>query len=191
MSAKNKLIYGVGINDADYQVYTSIDGKRVVCPFYSKWKSMLTRCFSEKYQSTHKTYIGCTVCDDWLSFSKFKGWMAQQDWSGNELDKDLIIEHNKVYSPETCLFISGTVNLFLTYNQKTGLLPGVTYRERKGKYQSRVCNPFTGKQESLGYFLTQEESHLAWKQRKCELALLLADEQVDLRVSTILRERFV
>jgi hypothetical protein len=49
---RNKLVYGVGVNDANYNVnkYEIIDGKQKLiwaCPFYIKWRDMLKRCYSE------------------------------------------------------------------------------------------------------------------------------------------------
>jgi len=72
---KNKLVCGVGINDADYEVQPIINGKRVMCPFYAKWVGMLERCYSEKFQNKWPTYIGCYVILDWIYFSNFKYWM--------------------------------------------------------------------------------------------------------------------
>lgn len=73
---------------------------------YSVWQSMLTRCYSEKYQVQKPTYRGCTVCKEWHNFSVFEQWFNDNYIEGYELDKDSIVENNKVYSPSTCLFIS-------------------------------------------------------------------------------------
>ena len=75
-----KPIYGVGINDANYTVQPTINGKIVICPFYTKWTGMLKRCYSPQYQEKHPTYVECTVTSEWLFFSVFKSWMANQDW---------------------------------------------------------------------------------------------------------------
>ena len=40
MRAKNKLVCGIGINDADYEA------AKQRCPFYIKWKSMLERVYT-------------------------------------------------------------------------------------------------------------------------------------------------
>ena len=82
LKRKSKLVSGVGINDADYEVqkYTVVSGKRKriwICPYYITWTHMLQRCYSEKSQLKHPTYKGCTVCDEWLIFSNFKTWMEQ------------------------------------------------------------------------------------------------------------------
>ena len=40
--------------------------------------------------------------------------MVEQDWEGLQLDKDLLVNGSKVYSRETCVFVSNQVNIFLT-----------------------------------------------------------------------------
>ena len=120
---KKCLVYGVGINDADYRVqenkcYTNNLGKRATevlwrCPYYDRWYGMIRRCYSERELSRFPTYKGCSVCEEWLTFSNFKSWMEQQDWEGKHLDKDLLIYKNKVYSSETCVFVDYKVNLFI------------------------------------------------------------------------------
>jgi len=96
----NPLVFGVATSDSSYVTQKTIDGVMVVCPFYRKWISMLTRCYSKNYQLRHPTYKGCSVSDEWLLFSAFKSWMKKQDWDGKQLDKDLLISGNKIYSPD-------------------------------------------------------------------------------------------
>ena len=100
----------VGINDATYIVKTTINGKRVTCPYYSKWSEMIRRCYSTEYQGRKPTYSDCCVHAGWWLFSSFKRWMEKQDWQGKHLDKDLIKAGNKMYSPLTCVFVSNKVN---------------------------------------------------------------------------------
>ena len=121
---KKKLVYDVGLNDADYKVqeFTTVvdengkEGRKLawMCPFYRKWTEMLKRCYSPIYQERHPTYIGCSTCRDWLVFSNFKMWMETQDWEGKELDKDILFPGNKVYGPATCVFVDKRVNTFST-----------------------------------------------------------------------------
>ena len=197
---RNKLVFGVGINDADYvtDVREIMNGKKVLvwrCPFYRTWVSMLERCYSEREHQRHPTYVGCKVCDEWLLFSNFKRWMEQQDWQGKQLDKDLLIEGNKVYSPETCIFVDVKINSFVTDNGATrgDYMIGVNLDKRRNKFQTRCCNPFTRKQEYLGLFTTELEAHLAWKTRKHELACQLADSEyvTDERLANALRTRYL
>ena len=121
-------VYGVGTNDAGYaiQVMESVRGangkpkQRIIwfCPFYRRWVHMLERCYSERYQEKKPTYIGCTVCEEWLRFSNFKSWMETQDWEGKHLDKDLLVEGNKIYSPDTCILVYLS-QMLLTHSLQT------------------------------------------------------------------------
>ena len=196
-----RKIYGVGINDADYFVrimeeLPSVSGKRVrevvwACNFYQTWRNMLARCYSDSYLRRSPTYKGCSVCEDWKYFSKFKKWMEQQDYEGKQLDKDLLVKGNKVYSPDTCLFIDKRVNTFLVENNASrGNFPiGVYWSEREKKFHASI-NLGGGKTKSLKYHDTPEEAHRAWLQAKLELAIQLASEQDDPRVAKALLERY-
>lgn len=161
--AQVRLILGVGINDADYVVTGKINNKQVICPFYKKWKSMITRCYSLKYQKDKPTYIDCTVCDEWLIFSNFKKWMETQDWQGKQLDKDLLIQGNKVYSPDACLFITSQINSLLVNCLKpANLLPqGVSWNEERKKYEAR-CS-FNGRKKHLGRYNTLKGADTAYR----------------------------
>lgn len=193
MSKKNKLIQGVGINDSDYAVHRRENGKIVwTCPYYRTWKNMMVRAYSDKYKHRHPTYQGVTVCEEWHSFMRFRAWMETQDWKGKQLDKDILVLGNKIYSPDTCVFVDMAVNNFLTDSAASrGEWPlGVSWFEPNKKFMSLCCNPFTKKSDYLGYFHCPDQAHLAWKKRKYELACQLADIQVDERVAEALRIRY-
>lgn len=190
-----RKVYGVGINDADYvtQRNVVVGGKQKMdwrCPYYNIWAHMLQRCYSEPYHKRYPTYVGCTVAEEWKTFSNFKAWMEVQDWKGKQLDKDLLAEGNKEYGPDTCVFITRVVNLFMTdRGADRGDLPlGVSLTA--GKYQARCRNPFTKKQEYLGLFSCPQEAHLAWRVKKAEHARRLAEEQTDERIKKALLERY-
>ncbi len=186
-----ELVYGVGVNDADYVVCPSINGNQTMCPFYRKWKAMLERCYSEKILIKHPTYAGCYVCDEWLTFSNFKSWMEKHDWQGKHLDKD-IMGNGSIYSPENCCFVSPELNNFLTdAGARRGMLMiGVTLHKRNGTYDSMIRNPFTKKLEHLGSHSSEISAHNAWLNRKHELACMLADLQNDSRIASALRNKF-
>lgn len=199
-----KLVQGVGVNDADYATQrrkalgeVTVDGKcsrNLVwyCPFYRTWANMLNRCYSENYQKNKPTYIGCTVCKEWLTFSNFKGWMEKQPWEGGQLDKDIIFTNNKVYCPEACVFISQVINTFVTESTAVrGKCPiGVTWNKASKKFLARCGNPITRENEYLGCYDSPDEAHKAWLVRKQELAKLLAESQSDPRVAKALIERY-
>ena len=198
----NKLVCGVGVNDLGYrtQVWEELPkngGKRIQksvfkCKYYVVWKSMLKRCCSKKSLESYPTYIGTSVCSEWLYATAFKKWMEQQDWHGKCLDKDIIAPGSKLYSPDTCAFVLNATNLFVTARDACrGDYPiGVYLFKRTGKYRALCQNPFTGKREHLGYFSTPEEAHEAWRKRKHELAQLVAATESDLRVVEALKKRY-
>lgn len=197
-----KLVYGVGITDADYVVQKwetigYVDRKRKrnlvwLCPYYNTWASMLERCYSAKYQERKPTYKGCSVSEEWLRFSNFRAWMEAQDWEGMQLDKDLLFAGNKVYSSEACAFVTPTVNTFTTdcAASRGEWLIGVNWHKGASKFRSQCRNPFTKKHEYLGYFTCELEAHQAWLKRKLELAHLLAAEQTDPRIAEALIKRY-
>lgn len=180
MRKKTKLVCGVGINDADYKVYKyeTINGKwKVVwtCPYYKRWHSMLERCYYEKLQEKRPTYKGCTVCTEWLTFSNFKRWMEEQEWEGRQLDKDLLIEGNKVYSAAACIFLPSKLNSFTTTSGKIrGQYPlGVSYMKKLKYMVNELSKPYkssinnqTGKIFCLGYYATPEEAHQVYLSAK-------------------------
>ena len=105
-------VCGVGISGTKYPI--TIDG--VKTKEYVLWKGMLQRCYSDAYQKKYPTYKGCQVSDNFKSYEYFYGWCHSQIGFGNdgfELDKDLLVKGNKVYSENTCVFIPNEINSLL------------------------------------------------------------------------------
>jgi hypothetical protein len=197
-----KLVHGLGINDVDYKISRSIelpktDGKRNqkivwICPYYQKWQNMLYRC-GEKYQKAHPSYTGCTIHPDWIYLSSFIKWVDSQpnkDWQTSFLDKDVLRVGNKVYSPNNCAFVEERVNKFILDRSAARGEYLIGCYLHRGKFKAKCGNPFTKESDTLGYFHTELEAHLAWKAKKHELACQLADLQSDPRVAEALRKRY-
>lgn len=199
----SKLVLGVGINNSDYvtQRYEDLgytgDGKRLrkrvwVCPFYECWRGMLTRCYSSVYHKKKPTYIECRVLPEWHYFMTFRAWMSQQDWEGKELDKDLLMKGNKIYGPDTCVFIERKVNGFLVESTaRLGQWPiGVHWDKKSSKFKAQGTSIEGNKRVFLGYFDDPEEAHQAWLTFKLEQARILARQQIDPRVAKAIIERY-
>ena len=160
-------IFGLATNDLNMT-------KRSVC--YSKWSSMLHRCYDPKFQIKEPTYAGCIVCDKWLTLSNFKRWFddpANGYQEGYHLDKDILVKGNKVYSPETCCFVPQEINNLIKLNKRQrGDLPlGVVKdRRRKNSRYAAQLNVKTQNKEVdhkwLGSFDTPEEAFAAYKEAK-------------------------
>jgi len=199
------LLAGVGINDSDYvQQKFEKTGNRLPsggwqykqvwkCPYYAVWESIINRCYAPSHIKKNTKYLGCTVCEDWKTFSIFKSWMVSQDWKGKQLDKDFLVKGNKIYNPITCVFITQGVNKFPTDHAKARgkYMLGVSITS-SGKFKARCSNPFntTKKEEVIGTYTTEIEAHLAWKARKHEHGLRLAEEQSDQRIALILKNLY-
>lgn len=175
-----KLIYGNGINDADYVVCPKIYGKRIFCPHYRAWTNMIGRCFSAAWHKKYPTYLGCTIDQSWLSFMTFRAWMVTQDWEGNQLDKDIMIVGNKHYGPETCAFVSSQVNNLILINDASrgDLSLGVCYNH--GRYQSALR--IYGKIKHLGLFDTETEAATVYNAAKATHIRDVAHRQTDPRI---------
>lgn len=145
--------------------------------------SMLKRCYSENSLTANPTYLGCSVCEEWLTFSNFKSWMEQQDWEWKHLDKDLLVYQNKVYSPETCCFISSRLNTFLVKSDKIrGDYPlGVSlHSDNRCNSQALVAFIKDGRASKyLGRFKDAMEAHRAWQLAKITYGEILISNQKD------------
>lgn len=181
--AKRKPIYGIATNDAEYMVAIVVDGKTQICPLYRCWFNMLNRCYGGAYKKDKPSYDGCTVCDEWMVFSNFSEWMESQDWMGKHLDKDIILNGNKVYSPSVCAFITPKTNSFMTLRGRyRGDLPiGVFLNGVSDKYIAR-CSDGNGQLKHLGVFDTDKDAHSAWAIYKSEVGASLAANESDERV---------
>jgi len=178
-TARRKLVYGVGVNDADYMITVVVNGKQMICPYYDTWWHMLRRCYSVAHHKKSPTYVGYMVCFTWHTFSVFRAWMEIQDWQGKDLDKDVINPGNKVYSPEKCRFISHSLNSLLNSNTANrGKYPiGVSFHKKKGKLRAQCKN--NGTVQHLGYYTTPEQAHQAYVTRKSAIILEQAHKQTD------------
>lgn len=76
------------------------------CKRYNAWRHMLCRCYAETSSIAYPTYADCIVCDEWHNYQVFSKWFEENYIEGCELDKDLLVDGNKVYGPDTCTFVS-------------------------------------------------------------------------------------
>lgn len=162
------------ICDADYTVQPRADGiKLKSCPYYVVWSSMKFRCDGRR--KGRRTYEDVTACEDWHSFINFKSWMELQDWEGKQLDKDILIKGNKIYSPESSRFIPARINsLFLDSGAIRGDLPlGVT-KTSSGKYASQIRIGERNRLRSL--FDDPLAAHLFWVEHKALLIETIIQE---------------
>ena len=159
---------GIGyLGEGKYKVLEN--GKKT--KVYDTWHNMLERCYSEKYP----TYKDCEVCEEWHNFQNLGKWCEENYYEVEgqrmNLDKDILVKHNKIYSPETCIFVPQAINLLFVKSDKSrGESVIGTSLYKNGKYQVRcyMINPETGKSKikHLGYYDTQEKGFKVYKYYK-------------------------
>lgn len=96
-------IYGVGFVGIGTHIPTS---NKLNNPSYEAWRGMIRRCYDTAVHEKHPTYKDCTVCSEWHNYQNFASWFDLNNVDGYDLDKDIKIDGNKLYSPDTCLFVS-------------------------------------------------------------------------------------
>ena len=159
-------VYGVGIVGNKYPIKVN----DVQTKEYGLWKSMLRRCYSDNFKKKNPTYIDCEVSDKFKSYEYFYEWCNKQigfGVDGFEIDKDLLIKGNRVYSESTCVFLPQEINtLLIKCTASRGKHPiGVCWNKTKKSFVAHVGKS-KGKQEHLGYFKTEIEAFNAYKQAK-------------------------
>src|SRR5699024_3966388 len=110
----------------------------------------------------------CTVDDRWHDFQEFALWYDSHPYSksGYDIDKDILVSGNKVYSPETVCLVPRDLNMLLTSATRArGEFPqGVTYYEPTNKYAARIR--INGKSKHLGYYETPDDAYEVYKKAK-------------------------
>lgn len=175
-----RKVYGVGINDAPYNT--------AKCLYYDKWRTMLRRCYAEEYQERHPNYNGCTVDPRWHYFMAFREWLVQEGFvRGLAIDKDLLVPGNKVYSPETCILVTQSLNNFTTMNKSTrtiNLPTGVRKASNSNKYQSMI--KVDNQAVCLGTYDTPEEASKVYLNKKSEVALIYSERETNPKIKQAL-----
>ena len=177
-------VYGVGIVGTKY----SISEGGVHTKEYGLWKNMLRRCYSDTYKKKYPTYEGCKCSENFKSYEYFYEWCHNQIGFGNEgfeLDKDLLVKGNKVYSEDSCIFIPTEINTLLVKREASRgeHLIGVYWSNTNKAFVARV-NKSKGGSEYLGLFNTEIEAFNAYKTAKESFVKEQANKwksQIDLR----------
>lgn len=161
----HRSVFGVGfIGSGDYKV--TIDGS--LTREYITWRSMLSRCYYSGSAEKNNSYSGCSVSPDWHSLQVFAEWFHAQPFNslGYDLDKDVVVPGNRIYSAEACAFVPREINSLIVDRRKyRGDLPvGVSRGMRKGTF--RAYSSVGGKFIHEGVYSTPEEAEAAYREAK-------------------------
>lgn len=142
-----------------------IKGKSV--QHYSIWTGAVMRCYCPVRLAKRPSYNGCTLSKEFLCYQNFAEWYTTHEsyGLGYELDKDLLVKGNKVYSAETCTLIPREINLAIrTDRKKNSDLPVGVLENKIGGYIAGVR--IKSKDCHLGTFNTVEEASAAYVKAK-------------------------
>jgi outer membrane receptor for ferric coprogen and ferric-rhodotorulic acid len=165
-------VFGVGcIGSGDYT--TGGDNKTRV---YRVWQGMMWRCYSS---SQPVSYAGCTVHDDWLNFQNFaRDYFkmfdhAEDDW---QLDKDILVKNNKIYSVETCVACPSEINkIFQRSRGSRGKYPlGVSWHKNHDVFSANM--QVEGRTKFLGHYINVGDAFMAYKTFKERYIKEVAEE---------------
>lgn len=135
---------------------------------YTIWSHMFSRCYDERQWLKRPTYKGCTVCEEWHNFQNFAEWYESQPYNqlNYQIEKDILIDGNKIYSPQTCVLAPLEINtLFTDSAANRGDYPtGVNFHSKIKKFRAYLS--VDKKQVHLGYFETVEQASQAYQVAK-------------------------
>ncbi|MFR6599768.1 MAG: hypothetical protein ACLUSV_00415 [Streptococcus sp.] len=179
-------IYGIGYIGVGEYTGLKRSGNSLHIKYYKLWCSMMARCYGNVV-NTRQTYESCIVCEEWHNYQNFAKWCENNYYEVLQekmcLDKDILVKGNKIYSPETCVFVPNRINVLFVKNDKArGEYPlGVHKRKDTGKFTSKCCIFRDGKKgyKYLGQYLTPEDAFQVYKTFKEQHIKEVAEEYKD------------
>lgn len=173
-------VHNVGyVGEGQYSVR---ENNKITKP-YAVWQGMITRCYDSNWQQKKaRTYVDCEVCEEWHNYQVFAEWYEQNYYEIPEqtmaLDKDILVKGNKIYSPDTCVFVPQNINnLFTKCDSARGDYP-IGVRRRNRKYTSS-CS-INNDRIHLGTYDDPMDAFQAYKEFKENYIKTVADQYADL-----------
>lgn len=132
----------------------SVEGRKAPTPAYSRWNTMMQRCYNPNDDSYHKYGgSGVTVHESWHDFQVFAQWYADNMKDGWHMDKDLF--GGVQYGPDSVVAVPEPINQHIrNFNQPR------YYAVRKSTltYYCHAVNAY-GVRKAYGKFKTRDDAH--------------------------------
>lgn len=149
------------------------------------WHNIISRCYKKEYtdDDSQKCYKDVTVCDDWLNFQNFckdietlQNYDMWKNDSSFAIDKDGLIEGNKVYCKEACRFIYCGDNTRLS-NKSTSIYQGISPTNEIVYFRNQriFAEKFSLTRKGISAVISGDQlTHRNWKFKR------LTQEEIDL-----------
>lgn len=174
-----KSVYGNGyIGEGKYKVI-DLENKKATIQ-YQYWHDMIKRSFDLKLKEKRPSYKDITCCNEWLSFQTFAKWFDENYYTVDDerihLDKDILYKGNKIYSPETCIFVPARINELFTQQPKSkyGLPTGVD-KLPSGKFRVRIATHGNNLNKHFGVYDVLDEAINSYKINKKDYIITIAN----------------
>ena len=146
---------------------------------YKVWSHIIDRCSDfNKINKKRPHYLDVTICKEWLTYDNFKKWFENPEngyREGYQIDKDILVNNNKIYSPETCCFVPQEINLIVRKEYKNNKYTGVI---KNGSCYLSVIS-FRGTRYIIGKYKNKQDAFIAYKNAKTNLVHNIAKEYFD------------
>ncbi|QAX96256.1 hypothetical protein [Vibrio phage vB_VmeM-Yong XC32] len=142
-------VYGRGfLGEGDFTSKTRFRGKHL----FNIWRNTFQRCYDEK-GPRWLFYKGVEVDKSWWNFQVWAKWFTENQPTGKdvwEVDKDLVGQGLRLYSPETCVLLPRAINASLAERNTAGKLTGI-YPKGNSSNENVIynVNPRNGKNRTF------------------------------------------
>jgi hypothetical protein len=171
---KTKFVLGVQIRTRSTTLWRTLSNK---CDDNGNVQNIRQRC----YAGVSNAFESYQEFTDWCQDQY--GYMRQElngrFWS---LDKDVLVPGNRIYGPDTCLFVPFKVNnTFITpMTREKYTYPMGVYKDKErklsGSFYAGIRNTGNKNPTVLGKFDTEMEAHRAWQLAKADIILSLSQD---------------
>jgi len=141
---------------------------------YAIWKGMLVRCYSDTALIKAPTYRNCTVVPEWHNYQNFAPWFQASYIEGCHLDKDIKVQGNKSYGPDTCMFVTVSANAIQS-NAKHFIFVTPKGEKQEVYNLKKFCLDMGLSPETMGIVHSGERAqHRGWRRYSGDISLVPA-----------------
>lgn len=180
----DKTVYGVGyLGYGKHKASCYKDGRITNSKEYKIWTVLIERCYTKEWKERHPEYKDCIVCKEWHNFQNFAEWYKNNyyivDNERMDLDKDILIKGNKIYSPNTCMIVPHRINLlFINRRNYRGVYP-LGVQKQGYKFTASCVDKNSKPINKIGLFDSPEEAFCKYKENRERVIKEVADDYKD------------